>query len=170
MNQTRRNIPFGVLLLLIGLGSGAAAFAFWLADHRQAIPDSGAMIAASFGVFFLSYTGALLIYLRWRDSRRAMSTATIPSPMLSHQNLEGTVYGLIPGHQYQVIQSFTDFYGNIFERGEILRFRERHFLPYDGGHTIVFEERSLYLQEEKNRDILEHFSEYIVPLDPAPTS
>jgi len=77
--------------------------------------------------------------------------------------LKGTVYGLKPGHQYQVIKSFKDFYGNSFERGEILRFRERHFLPYDGGHTVVFEERSLYLQEEKNQEILENFSEYIVP-------
>ncbi|MFL7869324.1 MAG: DUF3601 domain-containing protein [Anaerolineales bacterium] len=75
------------------------------------------------------------------------------------------MYGLIPGRQYQVIQPFTDFYGNAFEGGEILRFRERHFLPYDGGHTLVFDERSLYLQEEKNQDILENFSEYIVAFD-----
>ena len=78
--------------------------------------------------------------------------------------MEGSVYVLKPGRQYLVIQTFSDFYWNVFERGKILRFRERHFLPYDGGHTIVFEERSLYLQEEKNQDILENSPDYIVPI------
>lgn len=84
--------------------------------------------------------------------------------MSSHPNAQESVYGLTPGHRYQVIQSFTDYYGNRFEQGEILRFKERHFLPYDGGHTIVFEERSLYLQEETNQEILERFAEYFVRL------
>ncbi|MFN8441935.1 MAG: DUF3601 domain-containing protein [Caldilineaceae bacterium] len=84
--------------------------------------------------------------------------------MSSHPNAQESVYGLTPGHCYQVIQSFTDYYGNRFEQGEILRFKQRHFLPYDGGHTIVFEERSLYLQEETNQEILERFAEYFVRL------
>ena len=71
---------------------------------------------------------------------------------------------MIPGSQYQVIRSFTDYYGNSFEQREILRFKQRYFLPYEGGHTIVFEERSLYLQEEKNQEIVEHFSDYIVQI------
>ncbi len=81
-----------------------------------------------------------------------------------HPNAPESVYGLTPGHRYQVIQSFTDYYGNAFERGDVLRFKQRHFLPYEGGHTIVFEERSLYLQEETNQEILEHFAEYFVQL------
>ena len=122
------------------------------------------MIAISVGVFLLSYTGAFLLYLRWRDGRRGMSKMTTPSAERSAQDLEGTIYGMIPGSQYQVIQPFTDYYGNSFEQREILRFKERYFLPYEGGHTIVFEERSLYLQEEKNQGIVDHFSDYIVQI------
>jgi hypothetical protein len=76
-------------------------------------------------------------------------------------DVEGTVYGLLPGREYRVLKSFKDYYGNAFERGERLRFKERHFLPYHGGYTIVFEEKALYLQEDQNREILDHFSEYI---------
>jgi hypothetical protein len=69
---------------------------------------------------------------------------------------------LTPGNHYQIIQSFTDYYGSAFKQGEVLRFKEQHFLPYHGGHTIVFDERSLYLQEEENADILAHFSSYVM--------
>jgi hypothetical protein len=58
--------------------------------------------------------------------------------------------------------SLTDYYGSAFKQGEVLRFKEQHFLPYHGGHTIVFDERSLYLQEEENADILAHFSSYVM--------
>jgi len=75
--------------------------------------------------------------------------------------LAGTVYRLIPGAEYRVVQSFTDFYGGRFNQGELLRFKEQHFLPYHGGHTIVFEQKSLYLQENENAAILDNFSDYI---------
>lgn len=55
-----------------------------------------------------------------------------------------------------------DYYGNSFNQGDVLRFRERHFLPYHGGHTVIFEERALYLQEKVNAEILDNFSEYII--------
>jgi len=88
--------------------------------------------------------------------------------MLSPQpDSEAHGYRLTPGSRYQIIQSFTDYYGNVFTQGEILRFKEQHFLPYHGGHTIVFEERSLYLQEEENADILAHFSSYVQRVDDA---
>lgn len=73
---------------------------------------------------------------------------------------EQPLYGLQTG-RYQIVQSFTDYYGNTFEAGEILHFKERHFLPYEGGHTLIFEERAMYLQEEKNRDIVDNFSAYV---------
>jgi len=161
MNQVHQKPPFVLLLLLICVGAGAVALAFWLADHRQVIANSGGIIAIAFGVFFLSYTGALFLYLRGRDKRGAPSKMTLPSSMSSMQELEGTIYVMIPGSQYRIIQSFTDYYGNSFEQSEVLRFKQRYFLPYEGGHTIVFEERTLYLQEEKNQEIVDHFSEYI---------
>lgn len=75
--------------------------------------------------------------------------------------LQGTVCGLIPEGEYWVIQSFSDYYANQFQRGEVLRFKERHFLPYHGGHTIVFDEKSLYLQESANEELVANFSDYI---------
>ncbi len=160
MNQVPRKTPIVILLVLICLGLGSIAFAFWLIDHRQEIANSGIALAISLAVFFLSSTGAFLLSL----SRRGKSKMSTPLTALSPQTLEGTIYGMIPGSQYQVIRSFTDYYGNSFEQGEILRFWQRYFLPYEGGHTIVFEERSLYLQEEKNQEIVDHFSEYIVQI------
>jgi uncharacterized protein DUF3601 len=79
--------------------------------------------------------------------------------------LEGTVYGLVQGVEYQVIQTFTDYYQNQFQQGELLRFKERHYLPYHGGHTIVFDQRSLYLQDDENAAIISNFAEYISRVD-----
>lgn len=79
----------------------------------------------------------------------------------SQPEADGTIDTLTPGSCYQILQSFTDYDGNRFNQGEVLHFQERHFLPYAGGHTIVFTERSLYLQEEVNADILAHFSAYL---------
>jgi hypothetical protein len=163
MNQVQPKTLFLILLLLC-LGAGAIALDFWLVDHRQGIANSGVMIAISFGVFFLSYTSAFLLYLRGRDRRRGMSKMVILSTERSAQDLKGTIYGMIPGSQYRVIRSCTDYYGNSFEQGAKLRFKQRYFLPYEGGHTIVFEERPLYLQEEMNQEIVDHFSEYIVQI------
>lgn len=115
---------------------------------------------------------ALLIYLRWRDTKREATGLTSASTVQT--DLNGTVYGLVPGGHYQVRKSFTDFYGNSFEQGELLRFKQRYFLPYHGGHTIFFEHKALYLQEDQNKEILDYFSEYIIQIDadskPGPTS
>ena len=71
------------------------------------------------------------------------------------------IYTLEKGATYVVAKTFTDFYGNVFSPGEILTYAERHFLPYDGGHTIVFKERNIYLQEEENREIIDSFAQYL---------
>ena len=84
---------------------------------------------------------------------------------MDREALKGTVYGLVQGAEYQIVQTFTDHYGNEFRSGDRLRFKERHFLPYHGGHTIVFDQRPLYLQEEANASILENFSDYIARVD-----
>lgn len=83
----------------------------------------------------------------------------MPSPQ---PDSEDHVSRLAPGSAYRIMQSFTDYYGTRFHQGEVLCFKEHHFLPYHGGHTIVFDERSVYLQEEANADILAHFSSYMV--------
>lgn len=48
-----------------------------------------------------------------------------------------------------------------FSSGETLTFVERNFLPYDDGHTIVFRERKLYLQEDENKEIIDSFAVYV---------
>ena len=84
-----------------------------------------------------------------------------PVTTSSHTDVSGTVYGLQPDREYQVLRPFTDYYGNTFEPGQRLHFKSRNFSPYHGGHTIFFAERPLYLQEDANREVLEHFAEYI---------
>lgn len=71
------------------------------------------------------------------------------------------IYTLEQGATYVVKNIFTDFYGNVFSPGEMLTYVERHFLPYHGGHTLVFRERNIYLQEEENQDIIDGFAAYL---------
>ena len=63
--------------------------------------------------------------------------------------------------QYIVQRDFVDFYHNQFAHGERLTFVDSHFLPYHGGYTIVFKERTLYLQEEGNSNILSSLGDYL---------
>ncbi len=150
--------PFVWIGLLLLSGAAAVFRLFWLFEHQLARPGTWTSIAILFGVFFLTYTWALFQFLHWRDQRRSKFSRT---PIQPPPDSEGTVYGLVPDRKYRVLQSFTDYYGNSFQRNEALHFKERHFLPYHGGHTIIFAERSLYLQEEQNSEILNRFSEYI---------
>lgn len=72
------------------------------------------------------------------------------------------VHQLQPSTRYRVRRTFLDFYRNQFQVGEVLTFISHSFLPYHGGHTIVFKERTLYLQEDENADILESLHEYLI--------
>ena len=63
--------------------------------------------------------------------------------------------------QYRIQRDFADFYHNQFTQGELLTFVEFHFLPYHGGYTVVFKERTIYLQEEVNADILGSLGDYL---------
>jgi len=75
------------------------------------------------------------------------------------------LYTLEPGVVYRVTKPFLDYYQNCFAAGETLTFVERHFLPYHGGHTIVFKEKSLYLQEDENAQFISTIDQYIEPYD-----
>ena len=63
--------------------------------------------------------------------------------------------------QYRVQRDFADYYQNQFTQGELLTFVDSHFVPYHGGHTVVFKERTLYLQEEVNSKILGSLGDYL---------
>ena len=75
----------------------------------------------------------------------------------------GGVYDLRKGRRYVVVQGFTDHHGGRFEAGEQLTFRRHDYLPYHGGHTVEFEERTVYLQDEDNADVLGSIWSYIEP-------
>jgi len=76
-----------------------------------------------------------------------------------------TLYTLEEGVVYEVLQSFKDYYGNEFSAGDKLTFTGRNFVPYHGGHTITFKEKTLYLQEDENRDVVDSFDEYFKVFD-----
>ena len=71
------------------------------------------------------------------------------------------IHSLRQGLQYRVLQDFHDYYRNSFTTGEQLTFIKSHFLPYHGGYTVVFKERTLYLQDEENANILDSLGEYL---------
>jgi len=73
-----------------------------------------------------------------------------------------TVHGLVPGRTYRVARPMRDHHGGEFVVGETLVFVEKHFLPYEDGHTIVFQQRRMYLQDGTNDDILDDFDAYLV--------
>ncbi len=72
-----------------------------------------------------------------------------------------TVYDLKDGRKYVILRAFTDYQGQNFESGTVLTFRSRHFLPYEGGHTVMFTEKWMYLQEELQAEILDNFGDYV---------
>ena len=96
----------------------AIGYSYWTVEN-----GSLTSTVITMGVFFLSFLGGFIRILQWRDFNNAQrfqakpATTQTPSP-----ELEGTIYGLEEGNRYQVINSFTDFYGNEFEKGEELHF------------------------------------------------
>lgn len=75
-----------------------------------------------------------------------------------------SVYRLQPGRTYRILQTFTDFYGSVFEVGRELIFESWNFVPYHGGHTLAFRSTSIYLQEDNQSDILWKFDLYFEEL------
>ena len=165
MTQAQQRSPWILIATLVIIGSCSAALSFWLVDHRNSLPGSGWIIAFGMITFFVCFTWALLGYIGWRDRLRAhigaQSAARLTGNVGGQNPQGGTIYDLVPGAVYQVQQEFTDHYGNLFRQGERLCFKQRHFLPYHGGHTVVFAERPLYLQESENVEIIDNFSRYI---------
>lgn len=166
MHRFSVHLKIAVLTLL---GLCAAVAALWLESNRYAVPNWGYVTAALLGCFFVLLTWALFLLLAQRDRRNALlaqskAMHSADAHILPHcaSADERTVYTLQPGCTYEVKQSFQDYYGNTFTAGERLTFQQRHFLPYDGGHTVMFAEKTMYLQEEVNRAILDAFSDYLV--------
>jgi len=79
------------------------------------------------------------------------------------------------GTQYQLLKDIVDFHDQSFSEGQRLIFQERHFLPHDDGHTLVFSQErqlvpgsfreiSIYLQGADHRDICENAEQFFKPV------
>jgi hypothetical protein len=65
-----------------------------------------------------------------------------------------------PGSKYRVLKRFKDYHDNGFEPDTILTFVDRDYFAHDGGHTVKFEETTMYLEDGENFDILRDFHLY----------
>ena len=72
-------------------------------------------------------------------------------------NANGTIEDLKAGQRYVVTQSFADL-----ETGETLTFRGQQFIDHVG-HVLEFDERTLYLHEEKDALVLRKIWAFLEP-------
>jgi hypothetical protein len=56
-----------------------------------------------------------------------------------------TIRDLSPGIAIRIAKTFRDSTGSEFAKGAILHFKRRDYLPYHSGHTVFFEEATMYL-------------------------
>ena len=71
---------------------------------------------------------------------------------------ELSVYQFTPGVTVRVVQNFVDFDGQEIQAGEVLHLLDRSYFPYDGGHTLVFSEKTIRLASivDDNQLIIEN--------------
>lgn len=162
MSLTRDKPPWTRILILLFVGLVPA---LWAIHHANRAPVE--LLLSCMLVFGVCGIWAALLFNRWREAMLSTARVRTVSPSQADAaQLVGTLYGLTPDVDYWVQQDFIDYYGNHFHRGEQLRFKSRSFLPYHGGHTIMFAEKGLYLQEDENQEILQNFSQYITAHEP----
>jgi hypothetical protein len=78
-----------------------------------------------------------------------------------------TVWDFTPGMIFRINRTFKDCYGQELQEGEVLHFLERDYLPYHGGHTLKFAEKTIYLSDNYESDlpIIDNSgNEYFCPL------
>jgi hypothetical protein len=86
---------------------------------------------------------------------------------MSHPRRKFTAVELTPGQSYMVAAPFTDYDGAIHPIGEIWRFVQKNFLPYEDGLTLHIEingkRASIRLQwrDETQGKIIDNFSDYV---------
>jgi hypothetical protein len=59
-----------------------------------------------------------------------------------------TIWNLTPGTAIRIVKSFRDDGGSEFREGTVLHFQKRDYLPYHSGHTVYFEEATMYLCDD----------------------
>ena len=58
------------------------------------------------------------------------------------------VWNLTPGAAIRIVKTFRDCNGAEFAEGTILHFTRRDYLPYHSGHTVYFQEMTMYLCDD----------------------
>jgi Domain of unknown function (DUF3601) len=148
-------------ILCFAIALASVSFAFAHADRVAAAGGFGPIVAALVSFLVFGIVGFFLL-LRLRDARKPALASGVPrEPYLPESGLAAGVYGLIPGAKYRVIRPITDCYGASFEAGEELTFVSRDYLPYHGGHTLVFRPRTMYLQDDENAGVLHALDTYL---------
>lgn len=128
--------------------------------------------ASSFVLFFITLGLMLAVIFAATVFARWLRTKIIWTPLghllvkIGFTMANGTIDDLKQNRRYTVKQSFVDYHGNHFEVGEILTFQKKDYLPYHGGHTMFFAERTLYLQDEEQAEILQGLWTYLEPVRP----
>lgn len=160
MKQTKH--PGRAFKILIGFASGVAvgASGMWFITypHVDAVPVYGGAILLC----------VAFVLLTWTFLQVLANNNHVDQPNRSVQPSSGTLpllslYELERGRCYRVRRDFVDFYGNHFVESEQITFRERHYLPYTGGHTLVFEQKSIFLQEDENYQIIDELELFLEP-------
>ncbi|MCG2613463.1 DUF3601 domain-containing protein [Terrimonas sp. NA20] len=81
---------------------------------------------------------------------------------------------LIPGQKYRIVKSFTDYDNHVHPPGEAWTFLYTNFLPYEDGLTVHLhlydDPREVVLfrlqwRAEAQAAIIEHFNDYVVPVN-----
>ena len=58
------------------------------------------------------------------------------------------IWNLKPGMGIRIAKTFRDCAGNEFTAGTILHFTHRNYLPYHSGHTVYFQEATIWLCDD----------------------
>ena len=82
-----------------------------------------------------------------------------------------SIWNLKPGTTVRIVKTFRDCADNEFSEGRILHFTQRNYLPYHSGHTIYFQEATMYLcDDDETGPIVENRDgEYFVVTEQAET-
>ena len=77
------------------------------------------------------------------------------------------VRNLQPGSAVRIVKTFQDCCSTKFEKGRILHFIRREYLPYHNGHTVYFHEATMYLcdNDETSAIVRNEDGEYFVLTD-----
>jgi hypothetical protein len=57
------------------------------------------------------------------------------------------IWNLTPGAAIRIVKTFRDCRNTEFAEGSILHYKRHDYLPYHSGHTVFFEERTMYLSD-----------------------